>query len=70
MQISFLQDYQGYLVPGHFYRKGETVDLQESAAMALIEAGRASQVESVPPQVPEEIVVDKRKPGRPKKAQT
>jgi hypothetical protein len=81
MLIRFLQDYQGYLTPGHFYRVGQEVDITDDGrAQALLDAGRAELVEVFVPDEPVYVMPEadeeptwmtlelKRKPGRPKRA--
>jgi len=41
MVIIFLQDYRGVLSGEQFYQAGQEVDLPESVALKLVEAGRA-----------------------------
>lgn len=41
MKVTFLQDYRGKLTDEAYYEEGETVDLADEQADALVKAGRA-----------------------------
>lgn len=59
MLIRFLADYQGRLTGERFFLKDTEVDIEDAAAQAIIEEGRAVAVDAPP--VPQQAVKRKAK---------
>ena len=53
MLVQFVRDYQGKATGPHFYRAGQTVDLPDAAARAVVSEGAAVPAEPAEEAQPE-----------------